>query len=127
MTVELLLARGVSVNTGKTFFMDLTMDLPQGAVILNLLVSTSNFEGNPAERGKLIRMLLKKGADVNRQDYWGRTAAMEAARQGQFDSLRLFLSNTDLTLLDGDGQTTLSHLLKCRRYGFGELFDPLQC
>jgi ankyrin repeat protein len=58
---------------------------------------------------KIIKMLLKKGIDINVQDKEGTTALMHAARSNQIEIVKYFLKKgAEINAKDKDEYTVLS-------------------
>lgn len=63
-------------------------------------------------RPDLIKILLRRGADINRQDEWGNNALILATLHGNFKSVETLVkygTNTDLNLKNSNGYTALDY------------------
>jgi hypothetical protein len=71
-----------------------------------------------------VGVLLDKGADVDAKDEMGRTALIEAARQGHTDTVRALLEKgADVNAQDRDRDTALSEALK---YNYSDVITLLK-
>ena len=74
-----------------------------------------------------IKELLKKGADVNASDKYGRTALMKAARDGNLDMVKYLAENgADLEASDKFGNTVLDIAKNWKRDDCLEFFEEYQ-
>ncbi|KAM4013350.1 ankyrin repeat domain-containing protein 63 [Anomaloglossus baeobatrachus] len=65
-------------------------------------------------RGRFVRLLLDKGADVNGQDAAGRTALSLACELGHLDAVKLLVQHSaDPELADRDGNRPLMYAASC--------------
>lgn len=68
-----------------------------------LIWSTANFSSL-----KLMELILKNGANINYQGYWGRTALMRVSQDNKVDKAKILLNyNPNLSLKNRDGFTAL--------------------
>jgi ankyrin repeat protein len=57
---------------------------------------------------EIVRLLLNRGADINAQDEWGRTALMIAADGGYLETVKLLLDwEANVHLRDSNGNKAL--------------------
>ncbi|CAJ0967877.1 unnamed protein product [Ranitomeya imitator] len=65
-------------------------------------------------RGRFVRLLLDKGADVNGQDEAGRTALSLACELGHLDAVKLLVQHSaDPEIADRDGNRALMYAASC--------------
>ncbi|XP_073495299.1 ankyrin repeat domain-containing protein 63 [Phyllobates terribilis] len=65
-------------------------------------------------RSRFVRLLLDKGADVNRQDETGRTALSLACELGHLDAVKLLVQHSaDPEVADRDGNRALMYAASC--------------
>ena|SRR2546430_1767550 len=65
-------------------------------------------EPNEQDYTQIVRILLERGADINAQDQWGRSALMIAADAGYLDTVKLLLDwEANVHLKDMRGYTAL--------------------
>lgn len=68
----------------------------------------SRTEPSEQDYTEIVRLLLNRGADINAQDEWGRTALMIAADGGYADTVKLLLDwEANVHLRDSNGNTAL--------------------
>jgi ankyrin repeat protein len=95
---RLLMEHGADVNARGTLF----SSLPADETPLTIAPIAQNVE--------LLQEMVRRGADVNWQNVYGRTALMGAAQSVSVDVIRLLLENgADVHLRDRQGRTALMY------------------
>jgi serine/threonine-protein phosphatase 6 regulatory ankyrin repeat subunit A/serine/threonine-protein phosphatase 6 regulatory ankyrin repeat subunit B len=107
--VKLLISLGANVNTkdeqGRTALMEAARNgyekmvqllIDNGADVRNstaLIDAVGGYSYDEQKKERIVMMLIRSGANVNTKDEWGRTALMEAARNGCESIVQLLIDN----------------------------------
>jgi ankyrin repeat protein len=106
----------VNLALEKGFDVDFTTEFG----IAHLMAAAAAFS---QRRDDVVRLLLKKGADVSKKNAIGRTALQASVIHGFDTTVRLLLENgAEVDAQDEDGETALHH---CAREGHGVILQML--
>jgi ankyrin repeat protein len=100
-TARFLIEHGADINARFTYFQEGERTL--------LMQAVSSFDRDSRDKAQeIIKTLLDRGAEVNRQDAKGKSALMMAVMKKHADIVRLLLAHgADVSLRDSDGKSAL--------------------
>jgi ankyrin repeat protein len=100
-TARYLIDHGSEVNARFTYFQE-----GERTVLMQAVTSFDRDSKDKAQ--EIVKTLLDKGADLNRQDGKGKSALMMAVAKKDADIVRLLLAHgADVSLRDNDGKSAL--------------------